>query len=111
MEDIARDATQLKRELVHLKGKYAIIKQQLTDEFNEYVDPNTASDEVFGEALAREGKVPKHLVHSYLSIRERMQELEAQLGQFQAAVFNETAPKIRLPRAVEVLPHAVTAAL
>ena len=37
-------------------------------------------DEVFGETLAREGKVPQKLVQSYLSIRERMQELEAQLG-------------------------------
>jgi len=110
MEDIARDATQLKRELAHLKGKYAVIKEQLADEFEEYVDPKV-SDEVFGEALAREGKVSPGLVQSYLSIRERMQELEAQLGQFQAAVFNETAPKIRLPRAVEVLPHAVAAAL
>lgn len=110
MEDIARDATQLKRELAHLQGKYAVIKEQLADNFEEYVDPKV-SDEVFGEALAREGKVPKHLVQSYLSIRERKQELEAQLGQFQAAVFNETAPKIRLPRAVEVLPHAVAAAL
>ncbi len=101
MEDIARDATQIKRELAHLKGKYAVIKEQLADEFEEYVNPQTASDEVFSEALAREGKVPKHLVQSYLSIRERMQELESQLGQFQVAVFNETAPKIRLPRAVD----------
>ncbi|MBA7518618.1 hypothetical protein ES705_10690 [subsurface metagenome] len=111
MEDIARDATQLKRELAHLQGKYAVIKEQLADEFEEYVDPKTVSDEVFGEALARENKASKHLVQSYLSIRERTQELEAQLGQFQAAVFNETATKIRLPRAVEVLPHAVAAAL
>lgn len=110
MEDIARDATQIKRELAHLQGKYAVIKEQLADEFEEYVDPKV-SDEVFGEALARENKASKHLVQSYLSIRERIQELESQLGQFQAAVFNETAPKIRLPRAVEVLPHAVAAAL
>ena len=110
MEDIARDATQIKRELAHLKGKYEVVKQQLADGFEEYVDPKV-SDEVFGEALAREGKVSRGLVQSYLSIRERMQELEAQLGQFQAAVFNETAPKIRLPRAVEVLPHAVAATI
>ncbi len=104
MEDIARDATQIKRELAHLKGKYAVVKEQLADEFQQYVDPKTASDEVFGEALARENKVPQRLVQSYLSIRERMSELESQLGQFQAAVFNETATKIRLPRAVELLP-------
>ena len=106
MEDIARDATQIKRELAHLKGKYEVVKQQLADGFEEYVDPKV-SDEVFGEALAREGKVSRGLVQSYLSIRERMQELESQLGQFQAAVFNETAPKIRLPRAIESLPPAM----
>ena len=104
LEDIARDATQLKRELAGLKGKYATVKEQLAAEFQEYVDPKSVSDEVFGEALAREGKVPAGLVQSYLSIRERMSELENQLGQFQAAVFNETAPRIRLPRAVELLP-------
>ena len=101
MEDIARDATQIKRELAHLKGKYEVVKEQLADEFEEYVNPRTVSDEVFGEALAREGKVSRGLIQSYLSIRDRMQELEAQLGQFQAAVFNETAPMIRLPRAFE----------
>ncbi len=100
LEDIARDATQIKRELAGLKGKYAVIKEQASDEFEQYVDPKTASDEVFSEALAREGKVTSHLVQSYLAIRARMLELESQLGQFQAAVFNETAPKIRLPRAV-----------
>ena len=104
MEDIARDATQIKRELAHLKGKYEVVKEQLADEFQQYVDPKTASDEVFGEALARENKVPQRPVQSYLAIRERMSELENQLGQFQAAVFNETATKIRLPRAVELLP-------
>jgi len=110
MEDIARDATQIKRELAHLKGKYEVVKQQLADGFEEYVDPKV-SDEVFGEALAREGKVPQKLVQSYLSIRERMSELESQLGQFQAAVFNETATKIRLPRAVESLPPAMAVGL
>ena len=108
MHDIAQDATQIKRELAHLKGKYEVIKEQLADEFEEYVNPKTVSDEVFSEALARENGVPKQLVQSYLSLRERMNELEAQLGQFQAAVFNETAPKIRLPRAVENPPGLVT---
>jgi len=104
MEDIARDASQLKRELAHLKGKYEVVKEQLADAFEEYVNPKTVSDEVFGEALAREGKVPQKLVQSYLVLKERMQELESQLGQFQAAVFNETATKIRLPRADITLP-------
>ena len=104
LDDIARDASQIKRELAGLKGKYEVVKEQLADEFEEYLDPKTVSDEVFYETLAREGHLPQRLVQAHLSIRERMQELEAQLGQVQAAVFSETAPKIRLPRAVELLP-------
>ena len=111
MDEIARDATQIKRELNQLRGKYEVVKEQLADEFQQYVDPKTASDEVFGEALARENKIPQRLVQSYLAIRERMQELEAQLGQVQSAVFNETAPKIRLPRAVESLSPAMAVGL
>ena len=111
MEDIARDATQIKRELNQLRGKYEVAKEQLADEFQQYVDPKTASDEVFSEALASENNVPQRLVQSYLAIRERMQELEAQLGQVQSVVFNETAPKIRLPRAVESLPPAMAVGL
>ncbi|MFC1583870.1 hypothetical protein ACFL4U_04210 [Candidatus Neomarinimicrobiota bacterium] len=106
MDEIAMDATQIKRELGGLRSKYEVVKEQLADEFEEYVNPKTVSDEVFGEALARENKVPQHLVQSYLSIRERMQELQAQLGQVQSVVFNETAPRIRLPRAVEHLSPA-----
>jgi len=98
LENIALDATQIKRELAGLKGKYAVVKEQLADEFDEYMDPKTVSDEVFGETLARLGHMPQRLVQSYLAIRERMQELESQLGQVEAAVFAETAPKIRLPR-------------
>ncbi len=104
LEDVARDATQLKRELADLRGKYGVVKEQLADEFEEYLDPKTVSDEVFYETLAREGHLPQRLVQAHLNIRERMQELEVQLGQVEAAVFAETAPKIRLPRAVELLP-------
>ncbi len=104
LDDIARDATQLKRELAGLRGKFEVVKEQLADEFEEYLDPKTVSDEVFYETLAREGHLPQRLIQAHLSIRKRMQELEAQLGQVEAAVFAETAPKIRLPRAVELLP-------
>lgn len=104
MDDIARDASQLKRELADIRGKYEVVKEQLADEFEEYLNPRTVSDEVFGEALARQGHMPQHLVQSYLSLRERMTELESQLGQFQSAVFSETSTRIRLPRADIALP-------
>ena len=52
LDDIARDATQIKRELAGLKGKYEVVKEKLADEFEEYLDPKTVSDEVFYETLA-----------------------------------------------------------
>ena len=104
MENIAMDATQLKREMARLRGQLAMVKGQMTDHFEELIDPKTASEDVFAEALARQTKVPQGLVQSYMLIREQLSEVETQLGEFDAAVFSETASKIRLPRAVELLP-------
>ena len=103
MEGIASDASQLKRELARLKGQCAVIKGQMADSFEEHIDPQAVTEDLFAEALARETKVPKGLVQSYLAIREQMNRVQGQLGEFNAAVFSETASKIRLPRAVEVL--------
>ena len=111
MEGIAFDATQLKRELARLRGQLAVVKGQMADHFEEVIDPQSASEDVFAEALARQTKVPQGLVQSYLLIREQLSEIEGQLGEFDAAVFSETASKIRLPRAVEMLPTASALAI
>ena len=104
MEGIAFDATQLKRDLSRIKAQCAVIKGEMADHFEELIDPKTATEDVFAEALARQSKVPQGLVQSYLLIREQMNEVEAQLAQFDAAVFSETASKIRMPKAVESFP-------
>ena len=100
MEDISDDASHLKRELNDLKGKYSLIKDQMTDEFENYVNPAEISDEQFDEALARE-KVPEAYVQSYLALKEQINVLKAKLGEVNSLVFNETKSKIRLPKLLE----------
>ena len=102
MDAVAHDATLIKRELAGLKGKLAFVKDDLADYLGD-INPRYASEDVLAEALARMPKVPADLMQSYLSIRERMNKLEGQLGHVQSTIFQETAPKIRLPKAVEIL--------
>ncbi len=111
MEGIASDASQLKRELARIRGQCVVIKGQMADSFEEVIDPQAVTEDVFAGALARESKVPKGLIQSYLAIREQMNHIQSQLGEFNAAVFSETASKIRLPRAVELLPPVTALAI
>ncbi len=101
MDEVATDATRIKQEVAHLKGKLSVLKEQMALKFDEYVDPKTASEEVFSEILARTSKMPNELVQSYLAIRERLSKLEGQLGEVETVIFTETASKIRLPKVVE----------
>ena len=96
MENIAQDAKKLKAELNELKRSYDVLKEQMADEFSEYVDPNTMSDEEFSEKLAYE-KVSNVLIKSYLSLTEKITKLESQLGQVNSTVFIETTSRIKLP--------------
>ena len=104
MEGIASDASQLKRELGRIKAQCAVIKGEMADHFEEPMEPNLVSEDIFAEALARQTKVPQGLVQSYMLVREQMTDVEKQLGEFDAAVFSETASKIRLPKAVQSFP-------
>ncbi len=96
MEEIAGDARQLKMELSKFQRDLIVIKQQMADEFKEYLDPNIVTEDEFAEALAREN-VSAELVKSYLSIKEKINGLESQLGDVSNTVFKETAAKIKLP--------------
>jgi len=96
MEEIAVDATKLKQELFEFRRDLVIIKQQMVDEFKIYLDPTVTSEDEFVEALAREN-VSAVLVKSYLSIKEKINKLESQLGEVSNAVYKETAAKIKLP--------------
>ena len=103
MDAVAHDASLIKRELAGLKGKLSFLKDDLAD-YLENINVRLVTEDVFAEALAKAPRVPAELTQSYLSIRERMNKLEGQLGQVQSTIFQETAPKIRLPRAIESLP-------
>ena len=103
MDAVAHDASLIKRELGGLKGKLSFLKDDLAD-YLENINVRLVSEDVFAEALAKTPRVPAELMQSYLSIRERMNRLEGQLGEVQSTIFQETAPKIRLPRAIESLP-------
>ncbi|MCH7521069.1 MAG: hypothetical protein IIB42_05120 [Candidatus Marinimicrobia bacterium] len=102
MDAVAHDASLIKRELAGLKGKLSFIKDDMAD-YLEGINVRQVGEDVFAESLARAPKVPADMVQSYLSIRERMSRLEGQLGHVQSTIFQETAPKIRLPRAIDAL--------
>ncbi len=103
MDAVAHDASLIKKEIAHLKAKLAMVKDDMVDYLAD-INPRYASEDVFAEVLARTPKVPANLMQDYLSIRERMNKLEGQLGHVQSTIFQETAPKIRLPKAIEALP-------
>ena len=96
MEEIAGDARQLKMELAEFRRDLIVVKQQMADEFKEYLDPNLVGEDEFTEALAREN-VSAALVKTYLTVKEKISKLESQLGEVSNTVFKETAAKIKLP--------------
>ncbi|MBC8181500.1 hypothetical protein H8E88_10295 [candidate division KSB1 bacterium] len=96
MEEIAGDARQLKMELNNFRRDLIVVKQQMADEFKEYIDPNLITDDEFTEAMAREN-VSAPLIKSYLTVKEKINKLKAQLGEVSNTVFKETAAKIKLP--------------
>ena len=96
MEEIAVDAGKLKQELNEFRRDLILVKQQMADEFKIYLDPNVTTEDEFAEALSREN-VSAVLVKSYLSIKEKINKLESQLGEVSNTVFKETAAKIKLP--------------
>jgi len=100
MDEVSLDATRLKNELKDLKGKFLIVKEQMADEFSEYVDPRTLTGDEFDTRLARE-KGSDGLVQSFLVLKEQITELEARLGQVRDTVFSETRTRIKLPKLIE----------
>lgn len=96
MEDVAYDARKIKAELSELRRCFDTLKQQIAEEFSEYINPAMLPDEEFTERLANE-KIPDALIQSYLSYTEKITRLECQLGEVNAAVFNETSARIKLP--------------
>ena len=100
MEEVSLDSTRLKNQLKDLRGRMWIIKDQMADEFLEYVDPRSFTDGEFDEKLVTE-KVSEGLVQTYLSLKEQISQLKAKLGEVNMAVFEETKSKIKLPKIIE----------
>lgn len=106
LDDLSINASHLKTELADLRKQLMNIKEVMADEFTDYCDPRTLSDELFEQALAHE-KVPAGYVQTYLALKEQIRNLEAQLGQVNSAVFAETSPRIRLPKLIERRVHDI----
>jgi hypothetical protein len=100
MEDVSLDATRLKNDLKDLQGRMWIIKDQMSDEFSDWIEPKTLTDDEFDEKLVNE-KVSEGLVQTYLSLKEQIGDLKAKLGEVNMSVFSETKSKIKLPKIIE----------
>ncbi|KAA3618235.1 MAG: hypothetical protein D8M58_21905 [Calditrichaeota bacterium] len=100
MEDIAYNASQLKTELAELRGKYMLVKIQMSESFEADIDPQRMSDSDFAECMALEN-VNEGLVQAYLAFKEKIKTLESKLGIVSTEIFNETKSKIRLPKSLE----------
>ncbi len=100
MEEVSLGSTRLKNELKDLTGRLWVIKDQMADEFLEYIDPRGFTDDEFDEKLAVE-KVPEGLVQTYLSLKEQIGGLKAKLGEVNMTVFEETKSKIKLPKLIQ----------
>jgi hypothetical protein len=100
MEDIAYNASQLKTELSELREKFMLVKIQMSEQFENEVDPQRMGDAEFAECMAVEN-VNEGLVQAYLAFKEKIKTLENKLGIVSTEIFNETKSKIRLPKSLE----------
>ena len=100
LEEVSLDASRIKRELANLKGRLLIIKEQMADEFENWVNVRILTESEFDEKLAVE-KVSEGLVQSYLSCKEQVNHLKTQLSEVNETVFSETKQRIKLPGILE----------
>ena len=97
MEDVSTSASRLKSELVLLKEKLLMIKEQIANEFEEYLDPASVTDDDFSQQMAME-KIPDGLVQKYLSVLDEINSVKSKLGEVNQVVFSETSSRIKLPK-------------
>jgi len=100
LDSISVDATKLKEELLFLKERIAVVKDQMADTFEEYSDPRKLSDDEFALCLAREN-IPDGLVQRYLELKEQIDSVNGNLKDVNTAVFKETSSKIKLPERIK----------
>ena len=100
MEDVSVSASSLKSELELLKEKLLIIKGQIAESFEEYLDPAAISNDEFASRMALE-HVPDGLVQKYLEASEEIQSVKSKLGEVNQVVFSETSSRIKLPERIK----------
>ena len=100
LDSISVDATKLKEELLFLKERIAVVKDQMADTFDEYSDPRKLTDDEFAACLAREN-IPDGLVQRYLKLKEQIDSVNGNLKEVNTAVFKETVSKIKLPERIK----------
>ena len=100
MEDVSISASSLKSELELLKEKLLLLKGQIADSFDEYLDPATVGDDEFACRMALE-RVPDGLVQKYLEVSEEIQSVKSKLGEVNQVVFSETSSRIKLPARIK----------
>lgn len=96
MDEVSRSASELKHELNGLKIKHNELKEAMSDQFVEYINPESLTDDEFSERLAIE-TVPDYLLQQYLSVTDEIRILKSKIGQVNREVFNETKQLIKLP--------------
>ena len=94
--EVAGDASKLKEKLSYLNLQLNRIKESIADEFDDYLDPKTVTDDEFTSKMALEN-ISQSLVQRYLEAKEQKETLESRLGVVNREVYNETTKKIRLP--------------
>jgi len=95
--EVAGDASKLKEKLSYLNLQLNRIKESIADEFDDYLDPKTVTDDEFTSKMALEN-ISQSLVQRYLEAKEQKETLESRLGVVNREVYNETTKKIRLPK-------------
>ncbi len=100
MEDASHSASTLKSELMEIQDKLASVKSLMANEFEEYLDIDTTTDEDFEERLAFE-VIPDRLVQQYLAVKEKLKTVREKLGIVNQEVFSETSSLIKLPKRIK----------
>ena len=99
--EVSYVAMELKNELHALEKRLMDVKTMMTDEYEEYTDPQLLSDTEFNERLAKEN-ISSNLSQKYLILKEKIERVRSQLGELSSAVFSEISTIIKLPKTMEV---------
>ena len=95
MEEVAVDVWKLKAEKWALDREMDKVREQIKREIG------IVNDSMSFEELLASHRVSDRLVQKYLSLCERIRQIQVQLGQASDVVFSETKTRIRLPARID----------